>query len=73
MAGGSKKPLTDDSLITVRTHLNDAIADLIAVLQSDFMKTIDTTDRQNLAKYLMISKVRLENAIGVVRRGNPDR
>jgi ParB family chromosome partitioning protein len=72
-AGGSRKPLTDDSLIAVRTHLNDAIADLIAVLQSDVMKTIDTTDRQNLAKYLMIVKVRLENAIGVVRRGTPDR
>jgi ParB family chromosome partitioning protein len=73
MAGGSKKPLTDDSLIAVRTHLNEAIADLITVLQSDVMKTIDYTDRQNLAKYLMIVKVRLENAIGVVRRGNPDR
>jgi ParB family chromosome partitioning protein len=69
-AAGSKKPLTDDSLIAVRTHLNDAIADLITVLQSDVMKTIDDTDRQNLAKYLMIVKVRLENAIGVVRRGN---
>jgi ParB family chromosome partitioning protein len=73
LTAGSKKPLTDDSLIAVRTHLNDAIADLIAVLQSDVMKTIDDTDRQNLAKYLMIVKVRLENAIGVVRRGTPDR
>ena len=69
LAAGSKKPLTDDSLIAVRTHLNEAIADLIAVLQSDVMKDIDEVDRQNLAKYLMIVKVRLENAIGVVRRG----
>ena len=73
MTGGSKKPLTDDSLIAVRTQLNEAVADLITVLQSDVMKTIDNTDRQNLAKYLMIVKVRLENAIGVVRRANPDR
>ncbi len=73
MTGGSKKPLTDDSLIAVRTQLNEAMADLITVLQSDVMKTIDNTDRQNLAKYLMIVKVRLENAIGVVRRANPDR
>jgi ParB family transcriptional regulator, chromosome partitioning protein len=68
-ATGSKKPLTDDSLIAVRTHLTDAMADLIAVLQSDVMQNIDETDRQNLAKYLMIVKVRLENAIGLVRRG----
>jgi hypothetical protein len=46
------------------------MTELIAVLQSDVMKTIGDTDRQNLAKYLMISKVRLENAIALVRRGN---
>jgi hypothetical protein len=33
------------------------------------MKNIDQVDRQNLAKYLMIVKVRIENAISVVRRG----
>ena len=70
LAAGSKKPLTDDSLIAVRARLTDAMADLIAVLQSDVMKNIDDTDRQNLAKYLMIVKVRLENAIGLVRRGS---
>jgi ParB family chromosome partitioning protein len=72
LAMGSKKPLTDDSLIAVRARLTDAMADLIAVLQSDTMKTIDDTDRQNLAKYLMIVRVRVENAIGLVRRG-PDK
>ena len=69
LAGTSKRPLTDDSLIAVRTHLTDAMADLITLLQSDVMKNIEETDRQNLAKYLMIVKVRLENAIGLVRRG----
>jgi len=69
LGSGSKKPLTDNSLIAVRTHLNDAMADLITVLQSDVMQNIDETDRQNLAKYLMIVRVRLENAIGLVRRG----
>jgi ParB family chromosome partitioning protein len=73
MTGGAKKPLTDDSLIALRTQFNDAIADLVELLQSDVIKTIDSTDRQNLAKYLTIVKVRLENAIGVVRRGRPDR
>jgi hypothetical protein len=37
------------------------------------MRTLDDTDRQNLAKYLTISKVRLENAITLVRRGGFDR
>jgi ParB family transcriptional regulator, chromosome partitioning protein len=69
LAGSSKKRLTDDSLISVRTNLTDAMADLIALLQSDVMRNVEETDRQNLAKYLMIVKVRLENAIGLVRRG----
>lgn len=70
---GAGRPVTDDSLIAVRAQLADAITDLIAVIQSDAMKTIDATDRQNLAKYLMISRVRLENAIALVRRGGADR
>jgi hypothetical protein len=45
------------------------MADLITILQSDVIRNIDDTDRQNLAKYLMIVKVRVENAIGLVRRG----
>ncbi len=73
LAGGSKKPLTDNSLIAVRSSLTDSMADLIALLQSDVMKDIDETDRQNFAKFLMIVRVRLENAIGVVRRGVPDK
>jgi len=70
MGSGAKQPISDNSLIAVRFQLNDAMTELIAVLQSDVMKTIGDTDRQNLAKYLMISKVRLENAIALVRRGN---
>ncbi len=69
LATGAKKPLTDDSLIAVRARLTDALGDLIEVLQSEVMRNIDDTDRQNLAKYLMIVRVRLENAIGLVRRG----
>jgi ParB family transcriptional regulator, chromosome partitioning protein len=66
----SKKPLTDDSLIAVRAELTAAMSDLIAILQSDVMKNIDETDRQNLAKFLMIVRVRVENAIGLVKRGS---
>jgi len=34
------------------------------------IKNIDATDRQNLAKFLMIVRVRVENAIALVRRGS---
>jgi ParB family transcriptional regulator, chromosome partitioning protein len=68
LPAATPRPVTDDSLIAVRTRLNDVMADLVNVLQSDVMKGIDDVDRQNLAKYLMIVKVRLENAIGLVRR-----
>jgi ParB family transcriptional regulator, chromosome partitioning protein len=64
---GTTKPITEDSLITVRAQLNQAMTELIVILQSDVMRTIDDTDRQNLAKYLTISKLTLENVITVVR------
>jgi ParB family chromosome partitioning protein len=70
--GGAKRRLTDDSLIGARTQLAESISELIAIVQSDVVKTIDETDRQNLVKFLMISRVRLENAIGLLRRGGPE-
>jgi hypothetical protein len=73
MGSGGKQPISDNSLITVRAQLNQAMTELTVVLQSDVMRTIDDTDRQNLAKYLTIAKVRLENAITLVRRGGTDR
>jgi ParB family chromosome partitioning protein len=70
---GARQSVSEDSLITVRAQLNQAMTELIVVLQSDVMRTIDDTDRQNLAKYLTIAKVRLENAITLVRRSGTDR
>ena len=72
LGSGPKRLLTDDSLIEVRAQLADAISELISLIQSDVMKSIDDTDRQNLAKFLMISRVRLENATTLVRRGSSD-
>jgi ParB family transcriptional regulator, chromosome partitioning protein len=72
MGSGPKQNPSDNSLIAVKTQLNEAIGELIALIQSDAMQAIDDTDRQNLAKYLMIARVRLENAIGLVRRGGTD-
>ena len=72
IGSGPRRSFNDDSLLTVRAQLADAISDLISVIQSDVLKSIDDTDRQNLAKSLMISRVRLENAIALVRRGSSD-
>jgi ParB family chromosome partitioning protein len=73
LASASRRPLSDNSLISVRANLTDAMSELISMLQSDVMKNIDDTDRQNLAKFLMIMRVRVENAIGLVRRGTPEK
>lgn len=61
-------PLTDDSLVNAKQHLSEAIEDLVDVLRStDIRESIPATDRANLAKYLTITKLKLENAIALVR------
>jgi ParB family transcriptional regulator, chromosome partitioning protein len=63
----------DDSLVNARHHLSDAVEDLVAVLRApDVMRTIPEIDRVNLAKYLTIAKLKLENAIALVRTGDTD-
>ena len=37
----------------------------------DAVRSIPDVDRANLAKYLTIAKLRLENAIAIVRSGDP--
>ncbi len=64
----STGPVADDSLIAAKAHLGEALDELSAILQSQVaLAEIDLTDRQNLAKYLTIAKLRLENAINQVR------
>jgi len=61
----------DDSLVNARHQLSDAVEDLVAVLRApDVMRTIPEVDRVNLAKYLTIAKLKLENAIALVRTGD---
>ncbi len=63
-------PAGDDALVTAKAQLQDALAALVAVLRSpEFDSQATSTDRQNLAKYLTISKLTLENAITVARGG----
>jgi ParB/RepB/Spo0J family partition protein len=61
-------PTGDDALQTAKAQLQEALGELLAVLRSaEFEQSASQTDRQNLAKYLTISKLTLENAITVVR------
>jgi len=61
-------PTGDDALITAKATFQEALGELLAVLRSsEFADAASPTDRQNLAKYLTISKLTLENAITVVR------
>lgn len=60
----------DDALIAAKQELSEALENLAGLLGSDeVLRQIPETDRANLAKYLVIAKLRLENAITVVRSG----
>ena len=65
--------ISDDSLVNAKQDLSDAVENLVAVLRSPELRgSIPETDRQNLAKYLTIAKLKLENAIAIVRSDNPN-
>ena len=60
--------VSDDSLINAKQSLVDAVDGIVGVLSSAELRgSIGATDRANLAKYLTIAKLRLENAIALVR------
>ncbi len=68
----ARRRLTDDSLINAKASLAEALDDLVDVLRTpDAVRSIPDVDRANLAKYLTIAKLRLENAIAIVRTGEP--
>jgi ParB family transcriptional regulator, chromosome partitioning protein len=60
--------VSDDSLVNAKQSLVDAVDGIVGVLSSAELRgSIGATDRANLAKYLTIAKLRLENAIALVR------
>ncbi len=62
------RAMTDDSLVNAKQGLVDAVDELVGVLgNAEVRGSIGETDRANLAKYLTIAKLRLENAIALVR------
>jgi len=65
-------PLRDDALVSAKQQLSDAVEAVLDVLRvPDVVSSIGTVDRSNLAKYLTIAKLRLENAIAMVRSEGP--
>jgi ParB family transcriptional regulator, chromosome partitioning protein len=60
--------LRDDSLVTAKQTLSEALDELAAIMASrEALAQIAPVDRANLAKYLTIAKLRLENAITAIR------
>ena len=70
--GQARAELTEDSLVNAKQQLAEAVEELVEVLRnSDVRRAIPSTDRANLAKYLTITKLKLENAIALVRSDDP--
>jgi len=67
----TRASLGDDSLVNARHQLSEAVEELVGVLGApDVVRSIPDIDRANLAKYLTIAKLKLENAIAVVRNSD---
>jgi ParB family chromosome partitioning protein len=64
----------DDALVDAKGKLGDAVDDLVGLLrQHDVMEQIPDVNRDNFAKYLTITKLKLENAIAIIRAGTGTR
>jgi ParB/RepB/Spo0J family partition protein len=58
----------DDALMVNRSKLADAIDELVDLLrQPDVIEQIPDTNRDNLARNLTVTKLKLENAIAIIR------
>jgi len=71
--GQDEQPRTaDGDLQMAKERLAEALDELSAALRTqDALRGATDVDRQNFAKYLTIAKLKLENAIAVVRSGEP--
>jgi len=62
-------PLRDDALITATRKLNESLSELARAIGDGGHGTIAEADRQNLAKFLTISRARLDNLVARLRTG----
>ena len=64
----------DDALMGARSKLADGVDDLVDILRRpDMMEQIPEVNRENFAKHLTITKLKIENAIAIMRAGAPHR
>ena len=62
----------DDALMGARSKLADGIDDLVDILrQPELLEQIPEVNRANFAKHLTITKLKIENAIAIIRAGVP--
>ena len=61
--------LRDDALITATRKLNEALAELSRAIGENGTPGIAEGDRQNLAKFLTISRARLDNVVARLKSG----
>jgi ParB-like chromosome segregation protein Spo0J len=62
----------DDALVEARTKLAEGMDDMIEVLrQPEMMEQIPSVNRDNFVKHLTITKLKIENAIAIIRAGAP--
>ena len=61
--------LRDDALITATRKLNESLAELARAIGEDGNTGIPEGDRQNLAKFLTISRARLDNLVARLKSG----
>lgn len=59
---------TDDALVNNRVRLAGAVDELVDLLsRRELIDQIPDTNRDNLARYLTVTKLKLENAIAIIR------
>jgi ParB family chromosome partitioning protein len=62
----------DEALMGARSKLADGIDDLVDILrQPELLDQIPEVNRANFAKHLTITKLKIENAIAIIRAGAP--
>jgi ParB family transcriptional regulator, chromosome partitioning protein len=62
----------DDALMGARSKLAEGVDDLVDILrQPELMDQIPEVNRANFAKHLTITKLKIENAIAIIRAGAP--
>ncbi len=68
------KKQADDALMGARSKLAEGVDDHVELLrQPEVMEQIGEVNRANFAKHLQITKLKIENAIAIMRTASPQR